>query len=99
MNNTDATARENLQANEQETMPENGHMSPDEQENELECHRSEIISEIAALDQLMRAQDYIGIKIAMGRATKEDYAEQIAQSEQWAQRKNKLEEILKEEKP
>lgn len=57
--------------------------------------KEEIMSEINALDQLMQSQDYIGIKIAMGRATKEEYAEEIAQSEQWAQRKSELENMLK----
>lgn len=69
----------------------------DEKEMELQLQRKEIMDEINALDQFMQAQDYIGIKIAMGRATKEDYAEEIAQSEQWAQRKSELENMLKEE--
>ena len=68
-----------------------------EYEDNKQQQRNEIMAEINALDQLMRNQDYIGIKIAMGRATKEDYAEEIAQSEQWAQRKNELENMLKEE--
>lgn len=78
----------NIDANVQENLP------ADEQENELKRRRSEIISEIAALDQLMQSQDYIGVKIAMGRATKDDYTAEIAQSEQWAQRKNELEQDL-----
>lgn len=68
-----------------------------EYEDNKQQQRNEIMAEINALDQLMRNQDYIGIKIAMGRATKEDYAEEIAQSEQWAQRKSELENTLKEE--
>lgn len=67
----------------------------DNKENKYQQQREEIMAEINALDQLMRAQDYIGIKIAMGRTTKEDYAEEIAQSEQWAQRKSELENMLK----
>ena len=52
--------------------------------------REKIEAEIRALDQLMKANDYIGIKIAMGRATKEEYADEIAQSEAWARRKSEL---------
>ena len=36
--------------------------------------REQIEAEIRAVDQLMKANDYIGTKIAMGRATKEEYA-------------------------
>lgn len=53
-------------------------------------NREQIEEEIRGLDQLMRKNDYIGIKIAMGRATREEYAEQIAESEAWAKRKNEL---------
>lgn len=58
--------------------------------------REQIEGEIRALDQLMRANDYIGTKIAMGRATKEEYAEEIAKSEEWAERKNELQAMLDE---
>ena len=34
--------------------------------------REQIEAEIRAVDQLMKANDYIGTKIAMGRATKEE---------------------------
>jgi ubiquinone biosynthesis protein UbiJ len=44
----------------------------------------------------MRAKDYIGTKIAMGRATVEEYAEEIAESERMAARKNELNAMLKE---
>ena len=52
--------------------------------------REQIEAEIRAVDQLMRANDYIGTKIAMGRATKEEYAKEIAESEKLAERKNEL---------
>ena len=52
--------------------------------------RERIEAEIRGLDQLMREHDYIGIKIAMGRATREEYAAEIAQSEEWARRKSEL---------
>lgn len=56
--------------------------------------REQIEAEIRGLDQLMRNNDYIGTKIAMGRATREEYAEEIAKSEEWAQRKNELQAML-----
>lgn len=58
--------------------------------------KEQIEEEIRNLDQLMRTNDYIGTKIAMGRATKEEYAEEIAKSEEWAERKNELQAMLDE---
>ena len=37
-----------------------------------------------ALIQCLHRHDYIGVKIAMGRATTDDYADEIADSEAWA---------------
>lgn len=56
--------------------------------------REQIEAEIRAVDQLMKANDYIGTKIAMGRATKEEYAKEIAESEKLAERKNELAAML-----
>lgn len=56
--------------------------------------REQIEAEIRAVDQLMKANDYIGTKIAVGRATKEEYAKEIAESEKLAERKNELEAML-----
>lgn len=56
--------------------------------------REQIEAEIRAADQLMKANDYIGTKIAMGRATKEEYAKEIAESEKLTERKNELEAML-----
>ena len=36
-------------------------------------------------EALLSTKDYIGIKIAMGVSTKEDYAEEITQTEVWRQ--------------
>lgn len=58
--------------------------------------REQIEAEIRGLDQLMRANDYIGTKIAMGRATVDDYAKEIAESDKMAARKNELAAMLKE---
>lgn len=56
--------------------------------------KEEILSEIRALENLIQQHDYIGIKIAMGRATAEEYAEQIAESDAWAARISELREEL-----
>ena len=58
--------------------------------------REQIEAEIRALDALMREKDYIGIKIAMGRATVEEYAEEIAESDRMAAKKNELRAMLKQ---
>ena len=58
--------------------------------------REQIEAEIRALDALMREKDYIGIKIAMGRATVEEYAEEIAESDSMAAKKNELMAMLKQ---
>ncbi len=58
--------------------------------------REQIEAEIRALDALMREKDYIGIKIAMGRATVEEYAEEIAESDRMAAKKNELIAMLKQ---
>lgn len=57
--------------------------------------KEQIEEEIRNLDQLMKANDYIGTKIAMGRATKEEYADEIIKSDLWAKRKNELQNLLK----
>lgn len=58
--------------------------------------REQIEAEIRGLDQLMKEKDYIGIKIAMGRATVEEYAEEIAESNNMAARKSELRAMLKQ---
>lgn len=52
--------------------------------------QTEIFSLIQAQQDIIRdreaklkSKDYIGVKIAMGVATRESYAEDIAQTEQW----------------
>lgn len=40
---------------------------------------------------MLKSKDYIGTKIAMGVSTKEDYAEEIALTEQWRSELNAAE--------
>lgn len=51
---------------------------------------TEVLSEIASVDSRLRDLDYIGVKIAMGRASREEYAEEIAEANRLAERKNQL---------
>lgn len=46
---------------------------------------------IIELKTLLKTKDYIGVKIATGVATKEDYAEEIKQCELWREEIRKLE--------
>lgn len=50
--------------------------------------------ELQDLKQELSTFDYIGVKIAMGVATKEEYAEQIAYTETLRQRIRELEKIF-----
>lgn len=45
-------------------------------------------------EALLRSRDYIGVKIAMGVATKEDYSGKIAETEQWRADINSAQEEL-----
>lgn len=50
--------------------------------------------EIAELLKKLKKYDYIGTKIATGRATKEQYATEISQMTKWANEVDKLEKEL-----
>lgn len=51
-------------------------------------------SEVEQLKANLSAYDYIGVKIATGAATREDYAEQLAEAEGWRGRIRQLEEQM-----
>jgi hypothetical protein len=55
-----------------------------------EKKRDEAAQEIEALQAKIDETDYIGIKIAEGVATKNDYADMIAQREEWRKAKREL---------
>lgn len=48
-------------------------------------------SQIIVLKRKLAAYDYIGIKIATGAATREDYAEQLTEAQEWRERIRELE--------
>lgn len=53
-----------------------------------------LVEEKADLEQWLRAHDYIGTKIATGRATVEEYATEIAEMTAKANRINEIDEEL-----
>ena len=79
-----------------EPVPEPDPVEPEpteEQKKEQErlVKVAETENRIAAIDAEFRTLDYIGIKIATGRSTVEEYKEEIARMNQLADEKNELE--------
>ena len=56
--------------------------------------KSKLIAEKAELEAWLSAHDYIGVKIATGRATIDDYATEIAEMTEKANRINEINELL-----
>lgn len=79
-----------------------GHEAYDETEDilvyvpftEAELHRRNLEAEKYELEEWLHNHDYIGIKIATGRATIADYAEEIAKMSRYADRINEIDSIL-----
>lgn len=59
-----------------------------------EEEKSKLIEEKAELEAWLKAHDYIGVKIATGRATVEEYATEIEEMTDKANRINEIEAIL-----
>ena len=62
---------------------------------EEELRRQALQSEKAELEAWLKAHDYIGVKIATGRATVDDYADEIALMTEKAERINEIDALLK----
>lgn len=62
---------------------------------ETELRHREIESELATLQDWLSSHDYIGVKIATGRATVDEYSDIIAEMTEKADRINELELELK----
>ena len=58
---------------------------------------TEFIREIEEIENWFKTKDYIGNKIACGRATIEEYADVIAEMDVKAARLNELKKMMKEE--
>ena len=61
---------------------------------EEELRRQALQAEKAELEAWLSAHDYIGVKIATGRATVDDYANEIALMTEKAERINEIDSIL-----
>ena len=61
---------------------------------EEELRRQALQSEKAELEAWLSAHDYIGVKIATGRATIDDYATEIAEMTEKAERINEIDAML-----
>jgi hypothetical protein len=57
-------------------------------------NKKKTLARIGELKAKLKAYDYIGVKIATGRATKEEYANEIAEMTAWANEINELERVL-----
>lgn len=62
---------------------------------EEELRRQALQTEKAELEAWLSAHDYIGVKIATGRATIDDYADEIALMTEKANRINEIDALLK----
>ena len=61
---------------------------------EEELRRQALQTEKADLEAWLKAHDYIGVKIATGRATVDDYADEIALMTEKAERINEIDALL-----
>lgn len=59
-----------------------------------EEEKAKMIEEKAELEAWLKAHDYIGVKIATGRATIDDYADDIALMAEKAERINEIDALL-----
>lgn len=63
---------------------------PTEEERLLQSYNAELYDK----EQWLRDHDYIGVKIATGRATAEDYADEIAMMKEYAARVEELRTLI-----
>ena len=61
---------------------------------EEELRRQALQTEKAELEAWLKGHDYIGVKIATGRATIEEYATEIAEMTEKAERINEIDKLL-----
>ena len=61
---------------------------------EEELRKQNLLNEKAKLEAWLKAHDYIGVKIATGRATIDDYADEIALMTEKAERINEIDALL-----
>ena len=61
---------------------------------EEELRKQNLLNEKAKLEAWLKAHDYIGVKIATGRATVEEYATEIKEMTEKANRINEIDSIM-----
>lgn len=61
---------------------------------EKDKNKQKLLSEKAELEKWLKEHDYIGIKIATGRATVEEYATEIEEMKEKAERINEIDRLL-----
>jgi len=74
--------------------PEDEYFIIDDKVTLVKDNNTIIRDKILQLKQQLKDYDYIGIKIATGRATIEEYSDQISKMNQWAKEINELEDML-----
>lgn len=62
--------------------------------SEEELTRRSLRQEKEEAEKWLKAHDYIGVKIATGRATIEEYADEIAEMSRLADRINEIDKLL-----
>ena len=67
-----------------------------QEQRDLESGKTALLNELSDIRGWLSEHDYIGIKIATGRASYEDYKDVIAEMEKKAERLNEIEELLKQ---
>ena len=77
------------------TYSNDGSIYVEQQSTEEELKRQELIAEKQELEEWLRKHDYIGVKIATGRATVDEYADIIEEMKIKANRINEINELLK----
>ena len=71
-----------------------GVVSFDSEKEEHINHINSLINEKAELESWLKNHDYIGTKIATGRATVEEYATEIEEMKEKAERINEIDRLL-----
>lgn len=77
------------------TYSNDGSVYVEQQPTEEELRRQVLLSEKAELEQWLNNHDYVGVKIATGRASISEYADVIAIMSEKAERINEINKLLK----
>lgn len=84
---------ERLKRKEEESLREKERLRQEEEDKK--SGKTDLLNELADLKEWLSDHDYVGTKIATGRATVEEYANIIAEMTEKANRINEIDELLK----